>query len=161
MSFMRGLWAIIAGMWVSITCYAQQDDIRFYDQSKGLSQHSVAAIAQDNKGFLWIGTRHGINRYDGKIFKNFDPQKSWIPWASKQVIAISSRSNFPQTRRFFFCLRLGWNLHGWGVIVPADHAGLGVDRADLPVQATLAVADAQLEVVALDHPERLEVLTPF
>jgi len=37
----------------------------------GLSQNSVMAIAQDSIGFMWFGTRQGINRYDGHFFKNY------------------------------------------------------------------------------------------
>jgi len=35
----------------------------------GLSQNAVMSIVQDAKGFIWIGTRHGLNRYDGTGFK--------------------------------------------------------------------------------------------
>ena len=44
--------------------------------SDGLSHNNVRCIFQDSKGFLWIGTNSGLNRYDGKnylIFKH-DPQ---------------------------------------------------------------------------------------
>ncbi len=34
----------------------------------GLSQITVHAILQDSKGFLWIGTEYGLNRYDGYNF---------------------------------------------------------------------------------------------
>ncbi len=34
----------------------------------GLSQNSVRSLLIDNKGFLWIGTEDGINRYDGYDF---------------------------------------------------------------------------------------------
>ena len=37
----------------------------------GLSQMSVVAITQDDDGFLWFGTRDGLNRYDGYEFRIF------------------------------------------------------------------------------------------
>ncbi|WP_316826254.1 two-component regulator propeller domain-containing protein [Pedobacter miscanthi] len=36
---------------------------------KGLSQTSVLAITQDKNGFMWFGTRYGLNRYDGYNIK--------------------------------------------------------------------------------------------
>jgi len=37
----------------------------------GLSQNSVMAIAQDKNQFIWMGTQHGLNRYDGYRFKTY------------------------------------------------------------------------------------------
>lgn len=37
----------------------------------GLSQNAVAAIVQDRRGFMWFGTKDGLNRYDGYQFVVF------------------------------------------------------------------------------------------
>jgi ligand-binding sensor domain-containing protein/signal transduction histidine kinase/CheY-like chemotaxis protein/AraC-like DNA-binding protein len=36
---------------------------------EGLSQSTIFAIAKDSKGFMWFGTRDGLNRYDARNFK--------------------------------------------------------------------------------------------
>ncbi len=50
-------------------------DMKFelLDEMNGLSSHWVVRSAIDSNGFLWVGTRDGLNRYDGfqfKVYKN-------------------------------------------------------------------------------------------
>jgi ligand-binding sensor domain-containing protein/two-component sensor histidine kinase len=45
-----------------------------YSSEQGLSQLSCYTIAQDNNGFMWIGTQDGLNRYDGREFKVYSQQ---------------------------------------------------------------------------------------
>ncbi len=42
-----------------------------YRLKDGLSNDQVFAIEKDKNGFLWVGTKYGLNRFDGKYFKNF------------------------------------------------------------------------------------------
>ncbi|NCD69921.1 hybrid sensor histidine kinase/response regulator [Mucilaginibacter agri] len=51
-------------------CYAQPQTLKVEHIStqQGLSQVNVSAILQDSRGFMWIGTRDGLNRYDGYQF---------------------------------------------------------------------------------------------
>jgi ligand-binding sensor domain-containing protein/signal transduction histidine kinase len=54
------------------------DDIRFLRPSgiEGLSQNRVTQMVQDDQGFMWLATQHGVDRYDGyqfRVFKN-DPR---------------------------------------------------------------------------------------
>lgn len=37
----------------------------------GLSQNTVNTILQDKQGFMWFGTKDGLNRYDGLSFRKF------------------------------------------------------------------------------------------
>ncbi|HEX3010089.1 MAG TPA: two-component regulator propeller domain-containing protein [Bacteroidales bacterium] len=56
---------------------ASQDfvtDIESYTVASGLSQTTINTVFQDSRGFLWIGTQGGLNRFDGYNFKVFTPQ---------------------------------------------------------------------------------------
>jgi signal transduction histidine kinase/ligand-binding sensor domain-containing protein/DNA-binding response OmpR family regulator len=39
--------------------------------SDGLSSAQVYAFSQDDQGFMWMGTRNGLDRYDGYEFRNY------------------------------------------------------------------------------------------
>jgi PAS domain S-box-containing protein len=46
--------------------------IETWRQSQGLPQNSVKAILQTRDGYIWIGTKGGVARFDGVLFKIFD-----------------------------------------------------------------------------------------
>ncbi len=50
-----------------------QKSLKFqhYSLNEGLSQSSVLSILHDNMGFLWFGTRDGLNKFDGHSFKTY------------------------------------------------------------------------------------------
>lgn len=43
-----------------------------YELEEGLSQNTVNCLLQDHKGFLWVCTQDGLNRFDGYTFKTFE-----------------------------------------------------------------------------------------
>lgn len=48
-------------------------DFYSYTNEQGLSQNSVYSISQSQDGFIWLGTIHGLNRFDGKQFQTYYP----------------------------------------------------------------------------------------
>lgn len=48
--------------------FAQQVYFKHLTGDNGLSQNFVSCILQDQKGFMWFGTKDGLNRYDGYAF---------------------------------------------------------------------------------------------
>ena len=58
--------------------YAQSLNFDHLTPEDGLSESTVLAITQDAEGFMWFGTREGLNRYDArkiKVYRN-DPEDS-------------------------------------------------------------------------------------
>jgi ligand-binding sensor domain-containing protein/two-component sensor histidine kinase len=51
---------------------AQPYYFRHYQVENGLSHNTVFCSTQDKNGFLWFGTKDGLNRFDGYRFKSFN-----------------------------------------------------------------------------------------
>ena len=58
---------------VSTCLFAQNQQLHFdhLGTAEGLSELTPLCMLQDSKGFIWIGTEDGLNRYDGYKFKIF------------------------------------------------------------------------------------------
>lgn len=56
-----------------LCAYAQKPYLYFnrISTQNGLSHNKVNCIIQDSRGFIWIGTDDGLNRYDGNYFTIF------------------------------------------------------------------------------------------
>ncbi|MDB4923294.1 MAG: Signal transduction histidine kinase [Mucilaginibacter sp.] len=60
----------VMGFTFPFNSYSQNESLKFLHvgTSEGLSQINVNNIMQDSRGFMWIATRNGLNRYDGYQF---------------------------------------------------------------------------------------------
>ncbi len=55
----------------SITLFSQEKNFEKITVQDGLSHSTVYDIDQDDDGFIWFGTREGLNKYDGKTIQTF------------------------------------------------------------------------------------------
>lgn len=67
--------AIASLAWVSAPAAAQRVQFRKITPDDGLSAAWVANIFQDSRGFMWFGTRKGLDRYDGYSFATYRPKR--------------------------------------------------------------------------------------
>ena len=65
--------------------YEEKDFVR-YAVKNGLSDNYITCLQQDARGYLWIGTDVGLNRFDGNSFKKFYQGTGGLPLLSSAVI---------------------------------------------------------------------------
>ncbi len=63
---------------LSETFLSQVARFNHLNADNGLSYNSVSCIVQDNKGFIWVGTYNGLNKYDGYKFTTIKEPKTTI-----------------------------------------------------------------------------------
>ena len=56
---------------LGVTALSQTYYFRHYQVEDGLANSTVHCCIQDKKGFIWMGTKGGLNRFDGYTFKVF------------------------------------------------------------------------------------------
>lgn len=85
-------------LWLSVsTASGQSYYFKHYQVENGLSNNTVYCSIQDNKGFLWFGTKEGLNRFDGYRFKLFK----------------SGNGSYRLQKDFIYCLYADGNDHLW------------------------------------------------
>lgn len=67
----KHLLLLFAALFTSVYSKAQQYYFRHYQVENGLSHNTVFCVLQDRQGFLWMGTKDGLNRFDGHVWKVF------------------------------------------------------------------------------------------
>lgn len=75
------LWCLLLVLGLPTPLLAQEsvrapitvDSVRFrsFGVREGISQATARALLQDRRGFIWVGTQDGLNRFDGYEFRSY------------------------------------------------------------------------------------------
>jgi ligand-binding sensor domain-containing protein len=79
-------------LFVHCLCEAQVfDENNFvrYTKLEGLSNNFILDIVQDSSGYIWIATKKGLNRFDGKFFTNFFKNSENSPLPENLMISLA------------------------------------------------------------------------
>ena len=57
---------------------AQRHSISHFGVENGLSNNYILSLAQDRKGYIWIATESGLNRFDGRQFTVYNKSNSGL-----------------------------------------------------------------------------------
>ena len=72
-SYLKGLAFLLILLTANLSVLAQDQSIRFLDvgEFSDYSDFRTWDIFQDSRGFIWIGTMSGMDRWDGSRFRNY------------------------------------------------------------------------------------------
>ncbi len=71
MKLKKGICIILLFFFCQLEAKVINPILKHYNMNNGLVDNYVTAIHQDQQGYIWIGTRLGVNRFDGYQFKTY------------------------------------------------------------------------------------------
>lgn len=81
------LLAVIAAYAYGIPAFASAEGFRNLTTSEGLPGNTVGAIEKDSLGFIWIGTKFGLGRFDGHAVKAYSALDGVDIWSIEELDA--------------------------------------------------------------------------
>lgn len=65
---------------------SQSQSLRQFTVHDGLVQQQVLNIFEDSRGYLWIGTKIGVSKFNGESFENFKTTDGLLDDYNKQIL---------------------------------------------------------------------------
>ncbi len=139
----------------------QSFSIRAYTPVDGLNQSQVSHVMQDHNGYIWVGTRNGLARFDGTSFVNFYRGDGLVDNLCRDVLQRSDSTVIAVTQHGFATFsENGFEPHP---LFTSDHGNriswCGLDRQD---RLWMIIANNEREgMLCRADPDSLTVLPAF
>ncbi len=79
-------------LFISMSASSQKYFFSNYGIKEGLAHSQIKDIAQDSNGYVWIGTKIGLSRFDGERFTNFSKEDG-IAASGVNAICVDNSGN--------------------------------------------------------------------
>ncbi len=83
---------LLSSVAVCSAAFSQQDGFVVVDSRSGLSQNNVKSIVQDDFGFIWLGTKNGLCRYDGRSLRTVHVADATTGAANQNISALEQEA---------------------------------------------------------------------
>lgn len=113
----------------------------------GLSDNRVTCFFKDHKGFMWIGTANGLNRYDGYSFRIYRPGQHKFRLSGEYITAVAQDGQ----NRLWIATRSGLNV----LNVEKDSLKVFSPDSDAWRQKSESLASMLIWDVKIDRQERV------
>lgn len=70
-----------------------EKDFTRYTKLDGLSHNSVTGIVQDSSGYIWISTKKGLNRFDGRSFSNYFKKSENLKLPENDILSLNRQQD--------------------------------------------------------------------
>lgn len=72
------IWLCLILGWKGLNAQTHMLQVQKLGLEDGLSSYNINNIMQDSRGFIWLSTDYGINRYDGVEFKSYTKEENGL-----------------------------------------------------------------------------------
>jgi signal transduction histidine kinase/DNA-binding response OmpR family regulator len=150
---LRAILLLTITWWGTLAASQELRDHETISTTQGLSQGMIYALLQDKEGFIWIGTKEGLNRYDGYNFKVFTND----PYDPQSISSNNIRTLFEDSKGRIWAgaLDAGMNVYDkktgrFHRIMhrPGDPSGLSGNRV---LSATIELPDGRIMLAPADN----------
>ncbi len=99
----------------------EESDFTKYTRLQGLSNNSISGIVQDSMDYIWISTRKGLNRFDGRFFNSYFLGSADVPLRTNVIneLRMQGREMIGTTGEGAFVYDPGNHLYKT-MVIPSD-----------------------------------------
>ena len=79
--------------WGGLCAQYSEKDFTLFSTTGGLTNNDINSIAQDSKGYIWIATDNGLNRFDGTKFTGYFADDKMVPLTHDRIYRVKNIGN--------------------------------------------------------------------